>query len=266
MIKKFLFIIVTVLAVVSAATPAFAQDTSKSVTFQSTDCQQLSKQIQTWLKDNHIKFDQSSLQNSINKYFQVRQAPAPSKDQSQKQQDQGQTQDQTNDQSQDQPKQASEQQSTQKAPEQTQQTNTNDQSNGSLDQYQPSQYEKKVVQLVNDERAKKGLEPLEMNNRLSGLAHMKSKDMADNNYFSHTSPTYGSPFEMMKQFDFNYRTAGENIAAGQRTPESVVQGWMNSPGHRANILNENFTQIGVGYVEGSGQYGTYWTQEFITPQ
>ncbi|WP_411789942.1 CAP domain-containing protein [Halobacillus rhizosphaerae] len=264
MIKKFLFIIVAVLAMVSAATPAFAQDTSKSITIQSKDCQQLTNQLQTWLKDNHIKFDQSSLQKTINKYFQVRQSPAPSKDQAQDQQDKAQTQDQSKDQpKQEQPKKASQQQSTQKAPEQT---NTNDQSNSSLDQYQPSQYEKKVVQLVNDERAKQGLDPLKMNNRLSGLAHMKSKDMADNNYFSHTSPTYGSPFEMMKQFDFNYRTAGENIAAGQRTPESVVQGWMNSPGHRANILNESFTQIGVGYVEGSGQYGTYWTQEFITPQ
>ena len=78
-------------------------------------------------------------------------------------------------------------------------------------------------------------------------------------YFSHTSPTYGSPFDMMKNFGISYRSAGENIAKGYATPEAVVKGWMNSPGHRANILNKSFTHIGVGYVEN----GSYWTQMFI---
>ena len=83
--------------------------------------------------------------------------------------------------------------------------------------------------------------------------------MRDKGYFSHTSPTYGSPFDMMKSFGITYRAAGENIAYGYRTPQAVVNGWMNSSGHRANILNARFTQIGVGYVAA----GNYWTQMFI---
>ncbi|MFD2762220.1 CAP domain-containing protein [Lentibacillus juripiscarius] len=136
-----------------------------------------------------------------------------------------------------------------------------------MDTAEPSAYEKEVVELVNEERTKKGLEPLEMHHGLSDLARKKSQDMADNNYFSHTSPTYGSPFEMMEQFDFTFQLAGENIAAGQRSPEQVVEGWMNSKGHRENILKEGFTHIGVGYVEDAGlPYGTYWTQLFMTPR
>jgi uncharacterized protein YkwD len=83
--------------------------------------------------------------------------------------------------------------------------------------------------------------------------------MRDNKYFSHTSPTYGSPFRMMKSFGITYRSAGENIARGQATPQAVVNAWMNSSGHRANILNSSFTHIGVGYAEN----GRYWTQMFI---
>lgn len=122
-----------------------------------------------------------------------------------------------------------------------------------------SEYEKRVVELVNIERAKYGLSPLTLNAELSRVARLKSQDMRDKNYFSHTSPTYGSPFDMMKQFGISYRTAGENIARGQRTPEEVVNGWMNSEGHRANILNSSFKEIGVGYVAD----GNYWTQMFI---
>lgn len=125
-----------------------------------------------------------------------------------------------------------------------------------------SQYEQKVVELVNAERAKQGLKPLQVDPALAKVARMKSEDMRDNNYFSHQSPTYGSPFEMMKKFGISYKAAGENIAAGQKTPEAVVEAWMNSPGHRANILNPNYTHIGVGYAAG-GSYGTYWTQMFI---
>ena len=125
-----------------------------------------------------------------------------------------------------------------------------------------SQFEAQVVQLVNQERAKAGLKPLTANAPLSKVARTKSADMRDKNYFAHNSPTYGSPFDMMKSFGITYRTAGENIAAGQRTPEQVVIAWMNSPGHRANILNANYTEIGVGYVAG-GSYGHYWTQHFI---
>jgi uncharacterized protein YkwD len=83
--------------------------------------------------------------------------------------------------------------------------------------------------------------------------------MADNFYFSHTSPTYGSPFQMIRAFGLTYRTAGENIAYGYPTPQAVVNSWMNSEGHRKNILNPSFTQIGVGYVS----QGNHWTQMFI---
>ena len=100
---------------------------------------------------------------------------------------------------------------------------------------------------------------MKANAELSRVARIKSQDMRDRGYFSHTSPTYGSPFDMMKSFGIRYRTAGENIAMGYRTPQSVVDGWMNSEGHRANILNSSFTEIGVGYVAS----GNYWTQMFI---
>ncbi|MEI3614209.1 CAP domain-containing protein [Pseudogracilibacillus sp. SO30301A] len=127
------------------------------------------------------------------------------------------------------------------------------------DSGQLSQYEQQVVELTNQERAKNGLQPLQVDNELSKVAREKSRDMQVNNYFDHNSPTYGSPFDMMKAYGINYRAAGENIAMGQRTPQEVVNAWMNSPGHRENILNSSFTHIGVGYVE----QGNYWTQQFI---
>jgi len=120
-------------------------------------------------------------------------------------------------------------------------------------------YEQEVIRLVNVERTKAGLKALTEDWELSRVARYKSQDMHDLRYFSHTSPTYGSPFDMMKAFGIRYRTAGENIAMGYRTPAAVVQGWMNSPGHRANILNASYTKIGVGYVAS----GNYWTQHFI---
>lgn len=122
-----------------------------------------------------------------------------------------------------------------------------------------SDYEKEVVTLVNEIRKEYGLSELKLNTELSAVARAKSQDMKNNQYFSHTSPTYGSPFDMMKTFGISYRTAGENIAMGYRTPEAVVDGWMNSEGHRANILNSSFSEIGVGYVSS----GNYWTQMFI---
>lgn len=125
-------------------------------------------------------------------------------------------------------------------------------------------YEQQVVTLVNKERAAAGLPALTVNTSLANVAEKKAADMRDNNYFSHTSPTYGSPFDMMKQFGISYSSAGENIAKGQRTPDEVMTGWMNSPGHKANILNSSYTQIGVGYVTDSNGTG-YWVQEFIRP-
>lgn len=123
--------------------------------------------------------------------------------------------------------------------------------------------EMEVIRLVNIERTKQGLKPLSYNWELSRVARFKSKDMAQLGYFSHTSPTYGSPFTMMKNFGIRYSYAGENIAMGYRTPQEVVNGWMNSSGHRRNILSPNFTQIGVGYAVNSKGV-PYWTQMFIS--
>lgn len=120
-------------------------------------------------------------------------------------------------------------------------------------------YENEVIRLVNEQRVKNGLKELQADWELSRVARFKSQDMKDNNYFSHTSPVYGSPFEMIKNFGISYRSAGENIARGQSTPQAVVNAWMNSSGHRANILNSTYTKIGVGYVAD----GRYWTQMFI---
>lgn len=122
--------------------------------------------------------------------------------------------------------------------------------------------EQEVLDLVNAERSKAGVSPLQLDWELSRVAKTKSQDMVSKNYFSHQSPTYGSPFDMMKQFGISYKTAGENIASGQRSAAEVMASWMNSPGHRANILNGKYTHLGVGYVVG-GQYGTMWTQMFI---
>src|SRR5699024_5014290 len=104
---------------------------------------------------------------------------------------------------------------------------------------QATSIEEEVAQLTNQERAKQGLAPLQFNWELSRVARDKSQDMIDKNYFSHTSPTYGSPFDMMKKYGIQYRTAGENIAKGQKTAQAVVNGWMNSEGHRKNIMNPN---------------------------
>lgn len=120
-------------------------------------------------------------------------------------------------------------------------------------------YELEVIRLVNEIRQQNGLRPLAANWELSRVARYKSQDMRDNGYFSHNSPTYGTPFQMLSAFGLSYRTAGENIAKGYASPQAVVNGWMNSSGHRANILNASYTQIGVGYVSG----GNYWTQLFI---
>lgn len=122
-----------------------------------------------------------------------------------------------------------------------------------------SQYTRQVVDLTNEQRRRNGLSDLQIDTRLSSVAQTKSQDMQQNGYFSHTSPTYGSPFDMMRDFGVSYRTAGENIAQGQRTPQEVVNAWMNSEGHRRNILNGNFTHIGVGYEA----TGNHWTQMFI---
>ncbi len=122
-----------------------------------------------------------------------------------------------------------------------------------------SQTEQRVVELTNQERRKQGLPDLKLDVNLSKVAREKSNDMQAKGYFSHTSPTYGSPFDMMRDFGITYQAAGENIAQGQRTPEEVVQAWMNSEGHRKNILSAEFTHIGVGHETTAN----HWTQMFI---
>lgn len=122
--------------------------------------------------------------------------------------------------------------------------------------------QQQVLDLVNKERSKVGARPLVLNKELSNVATTKSQDMINKNYFDHNSPTYGSPFDMMKKFGISYRTAGENIAMGQKSPTEVMNSWMNSDGHRKNILNPDYTELGVGIAKASnGQL--YWTQMFI---
>ena len=125
-----------------------------------------------------------------------------------------------------------------------------------------SSYASEVADIVNQERASQGLSALSYDSSLAELAQKKAEDMAENGYFSHQSPTYGSAFDMMNEAGISYRSAGENIARGQRTPEAVMDSWMNSSGHRANILSSSYSSLGVGYAE--DENGTaYWVQMFL---
>ena len=122
--------------------------------------------------------------------------------------------------------------------------------------------ETEVIRLVNAERAKAGRSALTENNEVSRVARIKSNDFIENNYFSHNSPTYGTPFEMLESFGITFTAAAENIARGQRTAAEAMNSWMNSSGHRANILSSTYNQIGVGVARAND--GTlHWTQIFI---
>ncbi|WP_078596798.1 CAP domain-containing protein [Evansella clarkii] len=120
-----------------------------------------------------------------------------------------------------------------------------------------TQFEDQVVEIVNSHRANNGLSPLQHRADLKNVAHRKAEDMINSDYFSHNSPNYGSPFDMMRTYGISYSAAAENIAKGQTTPEQVMNSWMNSPGHRQNILNGQFDSIGVGFYQGA------WVQLFI---
>ncbi|MBO1000634.1 LysM peptidoglycan-binding domain-containing protein [Bacillus sp. SD075] len=135
-------------------------------------------------------------------------------------------------------------------------------SNHTVKREKSQSVEQQVLSLVNEERSKSGLASLKMDTAISHVAILKSEDMRDSHYFNHTSPSYGSPFDMMKSFRISYKYAGENIAAGQPSADAVMKSWMNSPGHKANILNKNYTHMGIGYAAG-GKYTHYWTQQFI---
>ncbi len=128
------------------------------------------------------------------------------------------------------------------------------------DEEQLEQFRIEVLELVNQYRAEAGVAPLSTDSTITKLAQIKCDDMADNDYFSHTSPTWGDFQNVFKYENVSYRYIGENIAYGQRTPEAVMDSWMNSDGHRANILSENFSHIGIGY----NTDGNYWTQLFVT--
>ena len=121
--------------------------------------------------------------------------------------------------------------------------------------------EQTMFNLVNKERVANGLKPLEIDMRLVKTARLKSADMVKLGYFDHQSPTYGSPFDMMKQFGISYSYAGENLAGAPDVNTAHVN-LMNSMGHRENILRPEFTKVGIGVVEGS-KYGKIFTQQFI---
>lgn len=121
--------------------------------------------------------------------------------------------------------------------------------------------EQKLLELVNKARDEKGLEPLAIDENLMKVARTKAKDMVENNYFSHQSPTYGSPFDMMRQFENTFKSAGENIA-GNKTVEGAFKAWMSSDTHKKNILNPGFKVTGIG-IESSATYGKILVQQFI---
>ena len=137
----------------------------------------------------------------------------------------------------------------------------NNSSTGTSDLSTMNEDEKEVFNLINKERNKNGLNSLKVNEEVQKVARIKAQDMVNNGYFSHQSPIYGSPFDMLKSFKITYKTAGENIA-GNSNNTSAVTAWMNSEGHRANILNSSFTYTGIGVVKGS-KYGKIYVQMFI---
>lgn len=135
------------------------------------------------------------------------------------------------------------------------------QGSGSSGDSGSSGYEAEVVRLVNKIRAQEGLSPLATTSALSAAAGQRAEELVSR--YAHERPDGTDCFTVLREFGVSYRAAGENIAAGYPTPEAVVTGWMNSPGHRANILNPGFKAIGVGHVSGQGSYGSYWVQLFV---
>ena len=140
--------------------------------------------------------------------------------------------------------------------------NTNGQNNSStVKSEELTKDEEETFNLVNKERTAQGLTALKIDSELQNVARVKAQDLVENNYFSHTSPTYGSPFDMMKSFGITYKYAGENIA-GNSSNSAAVKAWMNSEGHRANILNSNYNYTGLAVVS-SPKYGKVYVQMFI---
>jgi uncharacterized protein YkwD len=129
----------------------------------------------------------------------------------------------------------------------------------------------RVIELTNQERSQAGLSPLKFESRLATAALQHSQDMALQDYFNHTQPNGGTPWDRINATGYQFSDAAENLIAGLSTPEDAVTVWMNSPEHRANILNPGLTEIGVGYYfladdTGKVNYHHYWTQVFATPR
>ena len=139
--------------------------------------------------------------------------------------------------------------------------NNNDSNNNTTNTTNLTSDEWEAFNLINQQRSQNGLSPLKIDYEVQRVARIKAQDMVNNNYFSHTSPTYGSPFNMLNNFKVSYRTAGENIA-GNSSNSAAVTAWMNSSGHKANILNSSFNYTGIGVINGS-KYGKIYVQMFI---
>ncbi len=140
-------------------------------------------------------------------------------------------------------------------------SNNSNGSTGKTDSTILTKDEQETINLVNAQRTAAGLSALKVDNELQNVAKTKAQDMVNNNYFSHTSPTYGSPFDMMKKFGITYKSAGENIA-GNSSNSGAVNAWMNSEGHKANILNTSYNYTGLAVVS-SSKYGKIYVQMFI---
>lgn len=125
----------------------------------------------------------------------------------------------------------------------------------------PTSQELEMLKLINQARAKNNAPPLQIDMQITNVARIKAQDMIDNNYFSHYSPKYGSPFNMLKSFGISYVQAGENIAGNQNV-QAAHNSLMNSPGHRKNILNPDYTHIGLG-IKNGGRYGNMFSQMFV---
>ena len=140
-------------------------------------------------------------------------------------------------------------------------SNNNSSSNSNSTTTAMTTDEKEVFDLINNQRTQNGLSALKLDTETLRVARIKAQDMVDNNYFSHNSPTYGTPFQMLNSFKISYKTAGENIA-GNSSNSAAVTAWMNSSGHKANILNSSFNYTGIGVVKGS-KYGKIYVQLFL---
>lgn len=136
----------------------------------------------------------------------------------------------------------------------------NNKSNDSADE--TSSFADEVIRLVNKQRTANGLSKFTASNKLSDVAQTRAKELTES--YSHTRPDGSSCFTALREANIDYIAAGENIAAGYSTPEAVVEGWMNSKAHRANILNPNYSKIGVGYCADGSGYGSYWVQVFVS--